>query len=72
MEIGGQRMRNRAWLVGAATIVIALGLSACGKRGALQPPPGTAAVEPAAKEKGKQTSKTAEKPHKPFILDGLL
>ena len=46
-------------------VLVSLGLSACGVRGPLQPPPG-AVDEPAP------DPKTGEKPHKPFILDGIL
>ena len=43
-----------------------LAVSACGKRGVLEAPPS---------EDGKTTSvqpKANEKPHRPFVLDGLL
>ena len=47
--------------------LVALGLSACGKRGTLEPPPGAEAQPKAAKGEA-----ASEKPHEPFILDVLL
>jgi len=50
-----------------ATLVLA----ACGKRGALEPP----GVAPATAKSEKSASvepKPDEKPHRPFVLDGLL
>ena len=45
-----------------------LALAACGRRGALQPPPGAAATQQGSEQPG-----TAEKkPDPPFILDALI
>jgi predicted small lipoprotein YifL len=50
-----------------AVVVAAVGLSACGRRGPLEPPPGSAvAADPAA------DPATPPKPDKDFILDPLL
>ncbi len=64
--------------LGAALILVAGGLSACGKRGPLDPPSAsqtTAQADRAAAEDGKvveQREKAAKKEHQPFILDVLL
>jgi len=64
--------------LGAALLMAAFGASACGKRGALEPPVGpakTAKADRAAAEDAEvieERKKDAEKPHKPFILDVLL
>jgi predicted small lipoprotein YifL len=47
-------------------VAAAIGLSACGRKGPLEPPPGAAAVAPQADEA------TPPKPDKDFILDPLL
>jgi predicted small lipoprotein YifL len=50
--------------------ILTLGLAACGKRGALEPP---SAAGPIREEKSASVEpKPDEKPHRPFILDGLL
>lgn len=53
-----------------AIVVMAVGLSACGRRGALEPPPSAAATSGgyAATAPGTDTSKS----DKPFFLDFLL
>ena len=56
-----------------------LAVSACGKRGALEPPASEDGT-PAAKEKKAKKSKdgyvrsqsTSETEHRPFVMDGLL
>ena len=45
--------------------IIALGLTACGVKGTLEAPPEAKQAEPAPDADGK-------KPHKPFVLDGLI
>ncbi len=71
-------MRMKHLALGAALIVLAGGLSACGKRGPLDPPPATkttAQASEAAAEDGtviEERKKPAEQPHEPFILDVLL
>lgn len=47
-----------------------LAVAACGKRGALEPPP--VSDEGSAKHNSKSEAKAGPKEHKPFILDGLL
>jgi predicted small lipoprotein YifL len=55
---------SRGLILVLSLTLLTLGLSACGKRGTLEPPPSekSASVEP----------KSNEKPHRPFVLDGLL
>ncbi len=54
-------------------VVTSLALTACGRRGALQPPPGAAAVaQPTGTTAGTDTATAEEKPDPPFILDALL
>jgi predicted small lipoprotein YifL len=58
---------SRGFILIAIMLLITMSLSACGKRGTLEPPPAT--------EKTAQTApepKPGEKPHRPFVLDGLL
>lgn len=71
-------MRMKHLALGAALILLAAGLSACGKRGPLDLPEGvktTAEASEAAAEDGtviEERKKPAEQPHEPFILDALL
>lgn len=71
-------MRVKHLALGAALIMLAFGATACGKRGPLEPPPGSAAAKEAKKAKKKdakviqERENPAEKPHEPFILDALL
>ncbi|MXQ14753.1 LPS translocon maturation chaperone LptM [Microvirga makkahensis] len=73
---------SRAALVAG---LIVLGLSACGRRGALEPPPGSAAAQAQQQEAADQptlpspvgTPRSRDTrgytiPNKPFILDPLL
>ncbi len=53
-------------------LLTSLALTACGRRGALQPPPGAAAVELPTATTGTGTSTAEEKPDPPFILDALI
>ena len=67
--------RTLARLLAVGAVLTAAGLRGCGVRGALEPPPqatatGTAA-SPEAADPGKD-SVVKPKPHKEFILDGLL
>jgi predicted small lipoprotein YifL len=60
---------SRGFILIALLLLATMSLSACGKRGTLEPP----AVAPA--DKTAQTSpepKPGEKPHRPFVLDPLL
>jgi predicted small lipoprotein YifL len=64
--------RNLTYAVVAGVLVAGLALSACGRRGALQPPPNAESSDPAyAVEDPVEAQKNA-KPDRPFILDRLL
>jgi predicted small lipoprotein YifL len=60
-----RRILSRVVVVGL--IAIAIGLSGCGRRGALEPPPGAAMKSATAGE-----APAPAKPDKKFILDPLL
>jgi predicted small lipoprotein YifL len=60
-----RRILSRAVVVGL--IAIAIGLSGCGRRGALESPPGAAMKSATAGE-----APAPAKPDKKFILDPLL
>ncbi len=64
--------RKNRKLFGAVASVIAVGLivSGCGRRGALEAPPSARVVT--TDSAGNTIEKTAPKPDRPFILDGLL
>jgi predicted small lipoprotein YifL len=69
------RFRPNAIIALAAALALAAVLGGCGVKGALEAPPeakasGTA-TSPEAADPGKDSVVQA-KPHKPFILDGLL
>jgi predicted small lipoprotein YifL len=69
------RFRPSGWCALAAAMTVAAMLGGCGVKGALEAPPeakaaGTA-TSPDAADPGKDSVVQA-KPHKPFILDGLL
>lgn len=65
VALNDRRIVVRAVL--AAVLISAVGLSACGRKGPLQPPPSAAATgEDGQKDKGN------EKPDRPFILDPLI
>ncbi|HOV03619.1 MAG TPA: lipoprotein [Hyphomicrobiales bacterium] len=51
-----------------ALLAVALAVSACGRRGALEAPPGKEIYNPGTPDKRLST----EKPEKPFVLDPLL
>jgi predicted small lipoprotein YifL len=55
----------------AGVLIAGLALSACGRRGALEPPPGAGAYD-STSTGDPVADKQAEKPDRPFILDGLL
>ncbi|MFN7286261.1 MAG: LPS translocon maturation chaperone LptM [bacterium] len=52
-----------------AAIAASLALGACGRRGALEPPPGQ---ELPVNDKGKKIDPGPVKPNTPFVLDPLL
>jgi predicted small lipoprotein YifL len=59
----------------AVIIVAALAVSACGRKGALMPPPASTAVTSDAatdEEKNPETPKGAQKPDRRFFLDPLI
>ncbi len=67
----------RPLITAAVLAVAAAGLSACGVKGPLEPPGGSAAVasgEAKSAESADPGSNSAapKKPHEPFILDPLL
>jgi predicted small lipoprotein YifL len=67
-------MINACRLVFCCT-VLALGLAGCGVRGALELPPEAKAkqTQTAQADSGQgKPAGAAPKPHKPFLLDGLL
>lgn len=69
---GAVALNNRRILMHAMVtgIVIAgLSLSACGRKGGLEPPPEIEVVDPDLAVEGPAHD---EKPDRPFILDGLL
>ncbi len=53
----------------AGMIVLAFGLAGCGRKAALDPPPGAAVT---TKTTCTTCAPAPEKPHKPFFLDWLL
>lgn len=65
--------RNLTYAVLAGIFVASLALSACGRRGALEPPPNAQSTNPAYSVDGTpaEAQKNA-KPDRPFILDRLL
>lgn len=69
-------MQNaKPWLVLIAVALAAGGLSACGIRGPLEPPPQAAAdgqVKSAEAGAAGENSAAKPKPHESFILDPLL
>lgn len=65
----------------AAILVLAAGLSACGRKGALEAPPKATAGAPTgdqqaapdgSEDENKGGANGTGKPERPFILDGLL
>jgi predicted small lipoprotein YifL len=60
---------SRSFILIALLLLATMSLSACGKRGTLEPPAAASA------EKSASTApepKPGEKPHRPFVLDPLL
>ena len=51
-------------------IAISLVVSSCGRKGALEAPDSATVIT--TDKQGKQIKKTAPKPDRPFILDGLI
>ena len=73
-------LKTTAMLVGACLVAVTLALGGCGLRGPLVmpkddifPQAAAAPIETAPAESGQgKPEGAAPKPHKPFILDGLL
>lgn len=55
----------------AGLLVAAVGLAGCGRKGALEAPPG-ATLQTVAPEAVEAPGQQPPKPDKPFILDGLI
>jgi len=66
VALGDRRRVFRAAL--AVVLLSAVGLSACGRKGALEPPPSAQVAPP---EDGKANPKD-QKPDRPFALDFLI
>ncbi len=56
----------------ALGLALCLAVSACGRRGALQHPPGAPKPPPIAENEVVKPGPRAVNPDRPFILDGLL
>ena len=75
---GDNAMQMKHVALGAALLLVALGATACGKRGPLEPPPGpdkTATAEGVTGEGGEvldERSEPRDEQHDSFILDVLL
>ena len=65
---------RKVWVqVGIFSALLALGVSGCGVRSSLEAPPGAKVDKTAAAESGQGKAEGAAlKPHKPFVLDGLI
>jgi predicted small lipoprotein YifL len=70
VALNDRRILMRALVAG--TLVAALALSACGRRGGLEPPPGATAYDADPAVTDPVEAKKAEKPDRPFFLDWLL
>lgn len=64
--------RKIAYAVVAGILVAGLSLSACGRRGALEPPPNAQSTDPAYAEEDPVDAQKNAKPDRPFVLDRLL
>ena len=67
VALNNRRVLMRAMVMGI--VIAGLSLSACGRKGGLEPPPEIEAVDP---DLAVESPDDAEKPDRPFILDGLL
>lgn len=65
---------SRSFIAAAIlTVLLALALAGCGVRGSLESPPEAKADNTATAASGQgKPEGAALKPHKPFILDGLI
>ena len=64
--------RNLMRILIMGILIAGLSLSACGRRGALEPPPGRESSDPAVASGDPVQARRDAKPQRPFILDGLL
>jgi predicted small lipoprotein YifL len=69
VALNDRRNLTRALIAGV--LIAGLTLSACGRKGALEPPPGAKAADTGLAEDSVEAQKAA-KPDRPFILDPLL
>jgi len=71
VALNDRRMVMRVLVTGI--LVAGLALSACGRKGALEPPPGAQATDDAgAAAADPVEAEKAKKPDRPFFLDRLL
>jgi predicted small lipoprotein YifL len=67
------RIPGPSWLTVALGVALVLGQAGCGVRGSLENPAGSEAKAKATADSGQgKPEDAAPKPHKPFILDGLI
>jgi predicted small lipoprotein YifL len=75
---GDEAMRKKHVALCAALLVLAFSVTACGKRGPLEPPPDPAKTAKADRVSGEggevieERKEDVKEPHDPFILDALL
>ena len=70
VALNDRRMLMRAMVTGI--LVAGLALSACGRKGGLEPPPGAQATDAGIAADNPVEAEKAKKPDRPFILDRLL
>jgi predicted small lipoprotein YifL len=68
VALNDRRNLMRAALVGV--LIAGVALSACGRRGALEPPPGAKATEQSTGDP--VADRQAKKPDRPFFLDRII
>jgi predicted small lipoprotein YifL len=67
--------RSKPWIALAVVVAATAGLAACGVKGPLEPPAAAASGAEAKSAEAQapgQNSAAPQKPHEPFVLDGLL
>jgi predicted small lipoprotein YifL len=69
VALNDRRNLMRAALAGV--LIAGLALSACGRKGSLEPPPGAETSDSSTTSDPVEARKAA-KPDRPFVLDGLL
>lgn len=70
VALNDRRILMRALVTGV--LVAGLALSACGRKGGLEPPPGAQATDAGAAVADPVEAEKAKKPDRPFVLDRLL